>query len=81
MLWCEWSLPMSEEDRWNSPEDDVMQTMIGKQLRSLYDSVLVEPIPDKIVELLVKLDDVTGANGLQSAKADMASDGESADRK
>jgi hypothetical protein len=35
-----------------------MQDLIGKQLRQLYDSVLVEPIPDRIVELLMKLDDV-----------------------
>ncbi len=81
MLWCEWSLPMSEEDRLNSPEDDVMQTMIGKQLRSLYDSVLVEPIPDKIVELLVKLDDVTGPDAPRQSKTDMSSDEESAGRK
>ncbi|UOM34498.1 NepR family anti-sigma factor [Acuticoccus sp. I52.16.1] len=37
-----------------------MQSLIGKQLRSLYDSVLVEPIPDKLVELLLKLDEVGG---------------------
>lgn len=36
-----------------------MQSLIGKQLRTLYDSVLVEPIPDKLVELLMKLDEVT----------------------
>ncbi len=35
-----------------------MQSLIGKQLRNLYDSVLVEPIPDKLVELLLKLDDI-----------------------
>lgn len=35
-----------------------MQAMIGKQLRSLYESVLDEPLPDKIMDLLVKLDDV-----------------------
>ncbi len=36
-----------------------MQSLIGKQLRNLYDTVLVEPIPDKLVELLLKLDDAT----------------------
>ncbi len=36
-----------------------MQSLIGKQLRTLYDSVLVEPIPDKLVELLMKLDQVS----------------------
>lgn len=40
------------------PRDDAMQAMIGKQLRSLYEAVLVEPLPDKIVDLLVKLDDI-----------------------
>lgn len=43
----------------NGPPDEAMQALIGKQLRTLYDSVLVEPIPDKIVELLIKLDDLT----------------------
>lgn len=40
-------------------DDDAMQSMIGKQLRSLYDSVLAEPIPDNIVRLLTQLDDLT----------------------
>ncbi len=48
-----------------------MQSLIGKQLRTLYDSVLVEPIPDKFVELLMKLDDVSA--GLD-ARADDSSD-------
>ena len=39
-------------------EDDPLQSLIGKQLRTLYDSVLAEPIPDKFVELLTQLDDV-----------------------
>jgi len=48
------------DDKWTgTPQDDAMQSLIGKQLRTLYDSVLVEPIPDKLVELLMKLDEVT----------------------
>ncbi|MCF3933204.1 hypothetical protein L1787_07235 [Acuticoccus sp. M5D2P5] len=72
---------MSNEDRWreSAPDDDVMQTMIGKQLRSLYDSVLVEPIPDKLVELLVKLDDVT-SEGASPADAGKNADGEGNER-
>lgn len=54
---------MIDEDGPNGPPDDVKQSLIGKQLRNLYDSVLVEPIPDKLVELLLKLDDVTGDDG------------------
>lgn len=50
---------MSDNDRGETPPDDPMQDMIGKQLRTLYDSVLVEPIPDRIVELLMKLDEAT----------------------
>ena len=47
---------MSDEKWTETPQDDAMQSLIGKQLRTLYDSVLVEPIPDKLVELLMKLD-------------------------
>lgn len=50
--------PMSDRDNGEHPPEDAMQDMIGKQLRHLYDSVLVEPIPDRIVELLLRLDDV-----------------------
>ncbi|MEM7694329.1 MAG: NepR family anti-sigma factor [Pseudomonadota bacterium] len=39
-------------------EDDALQSIIGQQLRQMYDSVLSEPIPDKIVELLARLDDI-----------------------
>lgn len=53
--------PMSEKDSGETPPEDAMQDMIGKQLRHLYDSVLVEPIPDRIVELLLRLDDVEPA--------------------
>jgi len=55
----------------DSPQEDAMQDMIGHQLRSLYASVLDEPIPDKIVELLAKLDEVTGhTDGDTSAPRD-----------
>ena len=36
-----------------------IQMTIGKQLRSMYDGVLAEPIPGRILELLEKLDDVS----------------------
>lgn len=49
---------MVDNDETSYPRDDAMQAMIGKQLRSLYESVLAEPLPDRIVDLLVKLDDV-----------------------
>ncbi|WP_420394714.1 NepR family anti-sigma factor [Acuticoccus sp.] len=50
---------MANQDEPNGSRDDAMQSLIGKQLRNLYDTVLVEPIPDKLVELLLKLDDAT----------------------
>ena len=48
---------MSDKDSGDTPPEDEMQNMIGKHLRNLYDTVLVEPIPDRIVDLLMKLDD------------------------
>ncbi|MBJ3774594.1 NepR family anti-sigma factor [Acuticoccus mangrovi] len=51
-----------------------MQTLIGKQLRDLYDSVLVEPLPDKIVELLTKLDDLTGDDDNQDSSGSSSAD-------
>ena len=73
---------MSDEEDVARSHDPAMQSLIGKQLRSLYDSVLLEPIPDRLVELLIKLDDVTGANGDDKDAADgakPAGGGESAD--
>jgi len=32
------------------------QTQIGQQLRTLYDAVLTEPVPDRFVELLAELE-------------------------
>jgi hypothetical protein len=54
-------MSMAEKSGRSGPPDEAMQALIGKQLRTLYDSVLVEAIPDKIVELLLKLDDLDSA--------------------
>ncbi len=37
--------------------DDQIQRRIGTKLRTYYDELLSEPIPDKFIELLVKLDE------------------------
>ncbi|MEM9223839.1 MAG: NepR family anti-sigma factor [Pseudomonadota bacterium] len=39
-------------------EEPAIQALIGDQLRTMYDKVLSEPIPDKIVELLSKLESI-----------------------
>jgi len=39
--------------------DDHLQAHIGGQLKSMYDSYLNAPIPDRLVELLEKLDEVS----------------------
>lgn len=39
-------------------DGDEIQAQIGKQLRAMYDNVLSEPIPDRLVELLIQLDDI-----------------------
>lgn len=49
---------MSSNQNFNGSGDEAMQDLIGKQLRAMYDDILSEPVPDKIVELLVKLDDI-----------------------
>lgn len=36
--------------------DPQLDAMIGSKLRSYYDSLLSEPVPDRIVELLMQLD-------------------------
>ena len=41
----------------NGRIDPRFQAEIGKQLRALYDDVVNEPIPDRFVELLNRLDD------------------------
>jgi hypothetical protein len=37
--------------------DEHIQRRIGSKLRSYYDELLSEPIPEKFIELLVKLDE------------------------
>ncbi len=39
--------------------DNRLQAHIGGQLKSMYDSYLNAPIPDRLVELLEKLDEVS----------------------
>lgn len=43
----------------NEDVDDPMQRMIGEQLKHLYNEVLTEPIPPRLVHLLEQLDQVT----------------------
>ena len=54
---------MSDPDDHQSDGDDHMQALIGMQLRTLYDSVLNEPIPDNIISLLSQLDGVPYGSG------------------
>jgi len=56
-----------------NPEDELqidehIQRRIGAKLRSYYDDLLNEPIPEKFIELLVKLD--------EKERAERAKDGE-----
>ena len=37
------------------------QRAIGRELRRMYDGVVNEPVPDDLMDLLRKLDDVDGA--------------------
>lgn len=61
---------MSDPEEFQSDGDEQIQSMIGHQLRSLYDSVLNEPIPESIISLLTQLDSVSlnddGHNSLES---------------
>jgi len=41
-----------------SPIDDKLQEHIGSQLKRLYDDALQEPVPDRFIELLDKLDNI-----------------------
>ncbi|WP_436644220.1 NepR family anti-sigma factor [Microbaculum sp. FT89] len=43
--------------------DEGLQAHIGVQLKSMYDSYLNEPIPDRLVELLEQLDRVSRESG------------------
>lgn len=40
-------------------EDDPMQALIGQQLKAVYNEVLEEPIPERLLVLLDQLDRVT----------------------
>jgi hypothetical protein len=41
------------------PFETVVQGHIGRQLRALYDDVLAQPIPDRFLDLLRKLDETS----------------------
>ncbi|MCT8973649.1 NepR family anti-sigma factor [Microbaculum marinisediminis] len=43
----------------NAALDERLQAHIGVQLKSMYDSYLNEPIPDRLVDLLEQLDRVS----------------------
>lgn len=43
--------------------DEHIQRRIGAKLRSYYDELLNEPIPEKFIELLVKLDEKERKDG------------------
>jgi hypothetical protein len=62
----------SDKENGDAPPEDAMQDMIGNQLRNLYDSVLVEPIPDRIVDLLMKLDELPSTDQATDAERNAA---------
>ena len=49
--------------------DEHVQRRIGAKLRSYYDELLNEPIPEKFIELLVKLDEKERAEGEKEGKS------------
>ena len=51
----------SQEDaqRGGAPMDARIQNEIGKHLRAIYDDVINEPVPNKFMELLQKLEQST----------------------
>jgi hypothetical protein len=56
---------MSMDDQTDPASDQVdslMHSAIGDQLRSMYDSVLSEPIPQRQIELLEQLDQASAAS-------------------
>jgi hypothetical protein len=46
----------STSGRGHAPIDPRIQHEIGKHLRAVYDDVINEPVPDKFMELLEKLE-------------------------
>lgn len=52
-------LPKSVDERTEAPVpklDRQIQARIGEQLRSMYDELLQQPVPDRFADLLRKLD-------------------------
>jgi hypothetical protein len=52
--------PLAQKKSPLSPRDrlaHVIDAEIGKKMRAMYDDLLDQPIPDRFVELLKKLDD------------------------
>ena len=43
-----------------APGPTDIQAHIGRQLRSIYDAVVQQPVPDRFLELLDKLDEASG---------------------
>ena len=57
------SLPIGRDDvdAMQSPQlDRQSQARIGEQLRSMYDDLLKQPVPDRFVDLLRKIDSKEG---------------------
>lgn len=55
--------------------DSLLQSAIGDQLRSMYDSVLSEPIPQRLIELLEQLDQASAASAARDAVTDKVTKG------
>ena len=50
----------SQKARSRSVPADALGEVIGAQLRAIYDEVVAQPIPDRLLELLSRLDDQAG---------------------
>lgn len=64
---------MSDDSR-GKEEDDPLQDVIGTQLKVMYESVLTEPIPERIVALLTKLDQIELPTNNSADKSGSADD-------
>lgn len=49
-------------ERGSATLDPRLQAHIGRQLKSMYDEYLSEPVPDHLIELLEKLDRIPSAD-------------------
>lgn len=50
--------PMTDNGRKNGPRlDDLAASQIGKKLRERFDEVINEPVPDRFLDLLNKLEE------------------------